>query len=106
MNHVEEESVDNLALPTVQGFPFAHLGENTPRTQMLHLQEGLNRNGRFSSDMFGGLAANTFTQVRSRAGSNFDIHDCFSKDNNAEDHFFGSIAVKNTYSTSLFKRPA
>ena len=31
---VEEESVDNLALPPlpVQGFPFAHLGETTPRT--------------------------------------------------------------------------
>lgn len=72
------------------------------------MNEGMNRNGRFSSEMFGlgSMGANTFGQVRSRAGSNFDIHDCFSKDNAIEEHFYGSIAVKSAYSSSQFKRPS
>lgn len=58
---------------------------------------GINRNVRFSSDMFGGMGTAAFAQVRSRAGSNFDFNDCFTN-NNSEEHFFGGIQIKNSLS--------
>lgn len=66
---------------------------------MQNLNESLNRNQRFSADLFG-IGQNAFTHVRSRAGSNFDINDCFSKDNNIEESFFAGITIKSTFSSS------
>ncbi len=104
--------------------PFAHLGDGNPSIVKGHLLEKFgigaeaysNRNSRISQDMFaisGGVQSHNYgiNQVRSRAGSSFDINDCFSNENHIDDLMaLGSLtkvpvsANNHHYNPSLFKK--
>ena len=82
--------------------PFAHLAEVASFHPRAAGDSFYRRNSTVSNDFFA-IHHGNVNQLRSRAGSNFDINDCFSKDSNIEE----SVCLGNTVSiktTSLFKR--
>lgn len=79
--------------------PFSHLGETSGFMPRAHGDSFFRRNSGASTDLFG-MHQGRMNQLRSRAGSNFDINDCFSKDTE-ENVCLGTVSIK---AASLFKR--
>jgi len=105
--------------------PFSHLAGGTPKDTKNLLIEKFgfsgdafcNRNSRISQDMLAmqgnNQPMNGFIHTRSRAGSSFDLNDCFSKDHPIEDIMAGGSisrlvmpgAIQSmSYTPSLFKK--
>ena len=81
--------------------PFAHIGENsTYFAPVVSVESYFRRNSQHIMDLYSGGPTCT-NQVRSRAGSSFEIGDCYSKESNIEDNFYlGTVTTKPLYSNS------
>jgi hypothetical protein len=81
--------------------PFAHLAESSPYfAPVTNMESYFRRNSHQIMDLY--MNGPTCTnQVRSRAGSSFEIGDCYSKESNNEDNFYlGTVTAKPLYSNS------
>jgi hypothetical protein len=84
--------------------PFSHLADNSNIYAPLAGPDAYYRRNSQLLDMYSAHASQN-PEVRSRAGSTFDIGDFYSKEPAIEDNVYtGSISSRLLYSNSLFKR--
>ena len=101
VNAPEEDLPHILESNMGSDLPFAHLAEAAGYLPTAASDCFYRRNSTVSNDFFA-IHLGNVNQLRSRAGSNFDINDCFSKDNNIEENVcLGTVSIKTS---SLFKR--
>ena len=97
-----ESTHHNIIAP----LPFSHLADTSNIYAPLAGPDTYFRRNSQLIDMYASSHTIQNPEVRSRAGSNFDIGDCYSKESNIEDNVYlgTTIPTRPMYSNSLFKR--